>query len=189
MGKKRIVIGITGASGIIYAINLLKTLKPISSVETHVVMSNWARENLKIEQKMTLEEFKTLCDAYYDNKNLGASIASGSFKTDAMVIIPASMKTVAALSCGISDNLIGRAADVILKEQRKLILVPRETPLSTIHLENLTKLSKMGVHIIPPMPAFYNHPKTIEDIVHHNTVKILDSLGVDIDYPKRWEGL
>ncbi|WP_105128500.1 UbiX family flavin prenyltransferase [Streptococcus suis] len=189
MKKRKIIIGITGASGITYAVNLLKELQLIESVETHVVMSNWARENLKIEQKMTLEDFKSLCDVFYDNKNLGASIASGSFQTDAMVIVPASMKSVAAIACGFSDNLIVRAADVILKEQRKLILVPRESPLSTIHLENLTKLSKMGAHIIPPMPAFYNHPKTIEDIVHHNTVKILDSLGVDVDYAKRWEGI
>lgn len=188
MKKDKVIIGITGASGIIYAINLLKALRRVESVETHVVMSHWARENLKIEQGMSLEDFKLLCDVFYDNKNLGASIASGSFKTGAMVIVPASMKTVAAIACGFSDNLIVRAADVMLKEQRKLILVPRETPLSTLHLENLTQLSRMGVHIIPPMPAFYNQPQTINDIVEHNTVKILDSLGIDIEYPKRWEG-
>ncbi|MFC3927158.1 UbiX family flavin prenyltransferase [Streptococcus caprae] len=186
--KKRIIVAISGASGTIYAINLLRKLKANPDIETHVVMSDWARENLKIELDMSHMEFESLCDVLYSNKNLGAKIASGSFITDGMVVVPASMKTVAGIACGFSDNLIGRAADVILKEQRKLILVPRETPLNTIHLENLTKLSKMGVHIIPPVPAFYNKPETIQDIIDHNTYRLMDALGIENDYGHRWEG-
>ncbi len=189
MDKRTIVVGITGASGAIYAVDLLKKLQTVDLVETHVIISDWARENLKIELGMSVDDFEALCDVSYSNRNLGARIASGSFMTTAMVIIPASMKTVAGIACGLSDNLIGRAADVMLKEQRKLIIAPRETPLNTIHLENLTKLSKLGVHIIPPIPAFYNNPQTIQDIVTHNTIKILDSLGLKNDYKRRWEGL
>lgn len=186
--KKRIIVAISGASGTIYAVNLLKKLKEIPEVETHVVMSSWARENLKLELDMSHDEFSQLCDVLYSNKNLAASIASGSFLTDGMVIVPASMKTVAGIACGFSDNLIGRAADVMLKEQRKLILVPRETPLNTIHLENLTKLSRMGVQIIPPMPAFYNKPETIQDLLDHNSSRLLDALGIEHDYAGRWSG-
>lgn len=188
MRKKRIIVGISGASGTIYAINLLKRLQSYPNVETHVIMSEWARENLKIEVGMSYTEFEKLCDVLYSNRQLSAKIASGSFLTNAMVIVPASMKTVAGIACGFADNLIGRAADVALKEQRKLIMVPRETPLNTIHLENLTKLSHMGVQIIPPVPAFYNHPQTIQDIIDHNTVKLLDALGLENDYEGRWEG-
>lgn len=186
--KKKIVIGITGASGTIYAIDLIKKLKQIPNVETHGVISNWAKQNLKLEADVTLSELENLLDVSYPINDLGAAIASGSFLADGMVIVPASMKTVAAIAMGYSDNLIARAADVTLKEQRKLILVPRESPLSTIHLENLTKLSTMGVHIIPPIPAFYNHPKTIQDLVDHQTMKILDSLGIENDTGRRWQG-
>ncbi len=129
-----------------------------------------------------------LADFVYDNQNLGAAIASGSFRVDSMVIAPASMKTVAGISIGFDEDLIMRAASVMLKEQRKLILVPRETPLSPIHLENLTKLAKLGVHIIPPIPSFYDHPKTIQDIIDHQTMKVLDSLGIKADFAKRWGG-
>lgn len=188
MSKKRIVVAISGASGTIYAINLLKKLKEYPDIETRVVMSDWAHENLKLELDMSHDEFASLCDVLYSNKDLGAKIASGSFLTDGMVIVPASMKTVAGIACGFSDNLIGRAADVALKEQRKLIIVPRETPLNTIHLENLTKLSRMGVQVIPPVPAFYNHPKTLQDIIDHNTAKLLDALHIRNDYAGRWDG-
>ena len=186
--KKKIVIGITGASGTTYAIDLVKKLREIPSVETHGVISNWAKQNLKLEADMHLSELENLFDYHYPINDLGAQIASGSFLVDGMVIVPASMKTVAAISMGYSDNLISRAADVTLKEQRKLIIVPRETPLSTIHLENLTKLSRMGVQVIPPVPAFYNHPQTIQDLVDHQTMKILDALAIDNDTGGRWKG-
>lgn len=186
--KKKIIIGITGASGTIYAIDLIKKLQDIPTVETHGVISTWAKENLKLEAEMSLKELENLLDYRYNINDLGAKIASGSFLVDGMVIVPASMKTVAAISAGYSDNLISRAADVTLKEQRKLIIVPRESPLSTIHLENLTRLSRLGVQVIPPIPAFYNHPQTIEDLVNHNTMKILDDLGIEHKLGKRWEG-
>lgn len=186
--KKKIIIGITGASGTIYAIDLIKKLHEIPTVETHGVISTWAKENLKLEAEMNLNELENLLDYHYNINDLGAKIASGSFLVDDMVIVPASMKTVAAISAGHSDNLISRAADVTLKEQRKLIIVPRESPLSTIHLENLTRLSRLGVQVIPPIPAFYNHPQTIQDLIDHNTMKILDSLGIKNDTGGRWKG-
>ncbi|WP_430610347.1 UbiX family flavin prenyltransferase [Enterococcus sp. DIV0876] len=186
--KKKIVIGISGASGTTYAIDLIKKLNANPSVETHGVISTWAKQNLKLESDMGLHELEDLLDYHYAINDLGATIASGSFLVDGMVIVPASMKTVAAVSMGYSDNLIARAADVTLKEQRKLIIVPRETPLSTIHLENLTRLSRLGVQIIPPIPAFYNHPETIADLVDHQTMKIMDALGIENDSDGRWKG-
>lgn len=187
--KKKIVIGVTGASGTIYAIDLIKKLQRIPNVETHGIFSAWAKKNLQLETDYSLEDVRNMLDYYYNDGDLGATIASGSFLTDGMVIVPASMKTVASISVGIGDNLISRAADVTLKEQRKLIMVPRETPLNTIHLENMTKLSKMGVQMIPPIPAFYNHPQTIQDLVDHQTMKILDALGIANDSDGRWEGI
>ncbi|WP_461202457.1 UbiX family flavin prenyltransferase [Enterococcus sp. N342-3-1-2] len=187
--KKKIVIGISGASGTTYAIDLIKKLHANPEVETHGVISTWAKQNLKLESDMSLHELESLLEDYhYAINDLGATIASGSFLVDGMVIVPASMKTVAAVSMGYSDNLIARAADVTLKEQRKLILVPRETPLSTIHLENLTRLSRLGVQIIPPIPAFYNHPETIADLVNHQTMKIMDALGIENESDGRWKG-
>lgn len=187
--KKKIVIGITGASGIIYAIDLMKKLRSAPNVETHGILSNWAKKNLQLETDYSLKDIKQLLDFTYNDSDLGATIASGSFLTDAMVIVPASMKTIASISVGLGDNLISRAADVTLKERRKLIMVPRETPLSTIHLENMTKLSKMGVQMIPPIPAFYNHPQTIQDLIDHQSMKVLDSLGITNDQGNRWEGI
>lgn len=186
--KKRIIIGITGASGTAYAIDLVKQLQKDPEVETHGVISSWAKQNLKIESSLSLHELENLFDYFYSANNMGAKIASGSYLVDAMVVVPASMKTVSAIAYGFGDNLIARAADVVLKEQKKLIVVPRETPLSTIHLENLTKLSKMGVQIIPPIPAFYNQPQTIGDIISHQTMKLLDALGIDNQLNQRWEG-
>lgn len=187
--KRKIVIGVTGASGTIYAIDLMKKLKSIENVETHVIFSAWAKKNLQLETNLSLADIKGLADYFYSDSDLGATIASGSFLTNGMVIVPASMKTVASIAVGIGDNLISRAADVTLKEQRKLIMVPRETPLNTIHLENMTKLSKMGVQIIPPIPAFYNNPKTIQDLVDHQTMKELDALGIENDLNGRWGGI
>ncbi|MFV0561402.1 MAG: UbiX family flavin prenyltransferase [Enterococcus sp.] len=187
--KKRIVIGVSGASGTQYAIDLIKKLSTYPEIETHGVISTWAKENLRIEANMRASELESYLDYSYSNKDLGAKIASGSFLTDAMIVVPASMKTVAAISMGFGDNLITRAADVTLKEQRKLIIVPRETPLNTIHLENLTKLSRLGVQIIPPIPAFYNHPETIQDIIEHQTMKLLDALHVSHEVGSRWKGM
>lgn len=186
---KRIIIGISGASGVVYAIDLLKTLRNLpQDIEIHGVVSQWARENLRIETDMKLTELYDLMDYHYANHDMAATIASGSYLIDAMVIVPASMKTVAGIACGFHDSLIGRAADVTLKEQRKLIIVPRETPLSVIHLENLTKLAKLGAHIIPPIPAFYHPPQSVEELIRQQTTKMLDSLGIEHNVAERWQG-
>lgn len=187
--KMEIVVGVTGATGIIYAIHLLKVLKAIDNLNTHLIMSDWAKENLKIETNYSLEEIERLAAKVYDNKNLGAETSSGSFITDGMIIVPCSMKTLSSIANGYDDNLISRTAGVMLKEGRRLILSPRETPLSPIQLENMLKLSRIGVRIVPPMPAFYNRPQNIEDLINHHVMKILDQLGIDYAKGKRWEGL
>ncbi|KGQ44043.1 UbiX family flavin prenyltransferase [Gallibacterium anatis] len=186
---KKLIVGISGASGIVYTIDLLKTLRSLPiEIEIHGVVSHWARENLRIESSMKLSELYDLMDYHYANHDMAARIASGSYLIDAMVIMPASMKTVAGIACGFHDSLIGRAADVTLKEQRKLIIVPRETPLSVIHLENLTKLAKMGAHIIPPIPAFYHPPQSVDELIRQQTTKILDSLHIEHPFAERWQG-
>ncbi|WP_412989609.1 UbiX family flavin prenyltransferase [Pediococcus siamensis] len=185
---KKIIVGITGASGTAYAIDLLEKLHKLDSVEVHLVMSQWAKKNLELETDYSLKQINDLADEVYHINDQGAAIASGSFLNDGMVIVPASMKTVASIAYGIGDNLIARAADVTIKEQRKLVIVPRETPLSVIHLENLTKLAKIGAQIIPPIPAFYNHPKTIQDLINHQTMKILDAFQIPNEVDERWQG-
>lgn len=185
---KKLIIGVTGASGTIYAIDLLQKLQANPDVETHLVMSPWATKNLSLETDYTLDQIKDMADVVYSDRDQGARIASGSFLNAGMVIVPASMKTVASVAYGFGENLIARAADVTIKEQRKLVIVPRETPLSVIHLENLTKLAQLGAQIIPPIPAFYNHPQTIQDLVNHQTMKVLDAFGIQNETDKRWEG-
>lgn len=181
----RVVVGISGGSGAIYGVALLKILAELN-IETHLVVSTMGEYVVEHECGISLEELKKLATHYHDNKNLAASIASGSFKTDAMVIVPCSMKTVASVANGLSDNLLTRAADVIIKENRKLIVVPRETPLSQIHLENMLKLSKVGVTVLPPSPAFYSHPETIGDMVSGIVARILDHMGIEHDLIDRW---
>lgn len=181
----RVIVGISGGSGAIYGVGLLKVLQELG-VETHLVVSTMGEYNVSYECGIELEELKKLATYYHDNKNLAAPIASGSFKTDAMVIVPSSMKTVAAVANGFSDSLLTRAADVVIKEQRKLIMVPRETPLSAIHLENMLKLAKLGVVVMPPSPAFYSLPETIGDIVSMIVGRILDQIGIEHNLLKRW---
>lgn len=188
MTLKKIIVAISGASGAVYGLDLLQKLKAQKDVEVHGVISQWAFENIRLETNFTKQDVLELVDYSYDEKNLGAAIASGSFKMDAMVIVPCSMKTVASIAYGLSENLIARAADVTLKEQRRLILVPRETPLSAIHLENLLKLARLGVMIAPPMPAFYLKPTTVEEIVSQHSQRIFDLLGLQPENPQRWTG-
>ena len=185
---KKIIVGITGASGTIYAIDLLKRLHRLSQIEIHLVLSSWAQKNLALETNTSLSEIKQLADYTYQNQDQGAKIASGSFLTSKMIIVPASMNTIAKINYGIADNLITRAADVMLKERRQLIIVPRETPFNVTHLENLTHLAKLGVQIIPPIPAFYNHPHTIQDLIDHQTMKELDALEIEHNIGSRWNG-
>lgn len=183
-----IIVGITGATGTIYAIKLLNALKNAGKVNSHLIMSDWAKDNLRIETDYSLKDIESLATVVYDNNNLGAKTSSGSFITDGMVIVPCSMKTLSSIANGYDDNLISRSAGVVLKEGKKLILSPRETPLSPIHLENMLKLARLGVRIVPPMPAFYNRPQSIEDVINHHVMKILDQLGINFDEAKRWQG-
>ncbi|AQR96856.1 MULTISPECIES: UbiX family flavin prenyltransferase [Clostridium] len=181
-----IIIGVTGATGTIYAVKLLEALKENKNVNTHLIMSKWAKNNLEIETGYTLDYVGSLASKIYDNENLGAKTSSGSFITDGMVIVPCSMKSLSSIANGYSDSLISRTADVMMKEGRKLILCPRETPLSSIHLENMLKLSRLGVRIVPPMPAFYNNPLNLDDIINHQVMKILDQFGINHEIGKRW---
>ncbi|MCV7090102.1 UbiX family flavin prenyltransferase [Mycobacterium interjectum] len=179
----------TGATGAIFGIRLLERLRGIADVETHLIMSRWARLNISAETDYTPAQVQSLAHVTYNEGDQGAAISSGSFRVDAMVVVPCSMRTLAAIRHGLADNLVARAADVVLKERRNLCLVPRETPLNAIHLDNMLALAQIGVGICPPMPAFYNRPTTLDDLVDHITVRVLDQLGLNIDYPKRWAGL
>lgn len=181
----KIIVGISGATGAIYGIRMLEALSA-AGVETHLILSSWAEKTIVIETKYTVEEVKRLASVVHSSSNMAASISSGSFRTDGMVIAPCSMKTLAAVSHGYSDNLVARAADVVLKERRKLVLIPREAPLHEIHLENMLRLARMGVVILPPMPAFYNQPETIDDIVNHTVARALDQFGIDNNLTQRW---
>lgn len=182
---KRIIVGVTGGSCAIYGIGLLKVLQQ-SDIETHLVISTMGEYVVNHECGMNLEELKNLATVYYENTNLAAPIASGSFKTDGMIIIPCSMRTLAAVAHGISDTLLTRAADVVIKEGRRLVVVPRETPFSVIHLENMLKLAKLGVRILPASPGFYHQPHSIEDIVSIMVGKALDQLEIEHNLYKRW---
>ncbi len=185
----KVIVAITGATGAILGIRILEILKDVKEVETHLIVSNWGRKTIESETNHSTEEVEQLADFTYETADLGAKISSGSFQVDAMIVAPCSMKTLASIRIGLADNLVSRAADVILKEGRKLILLTRETPLNTIHLENMLALSRMGTNILPPMPAFYNHPKTIDDIVNHIAYRTVDQLGIILPDLKRWDGL
>ncbi|MHC1719748.1 MAG: UbiX family flavin prenyltransferase [Clostridiaceae bacterium] len=185
----KVIVAITGATGAIFGIRILSFLKGIKDVETHLIMSDWGKKTIEAETNYAEEEVGQLADITYDSADLGARISSGSFQADAMIIAPCSMKTLASIRMGLADNLVSRAADVILKERKQLILLTRETPLNTIHLENMLALSRMGTVILPPMPAFYSHPETIEDIVDHIAYRAIDQLGISLPGLKRWNGL
>jgi len=184
----KIVVGISGGSGSIYAISLLKAFQQLN-IETHLVVTSMGEYVTEHECGVSLNELKQMATYFHDNKNFAASIASGSFKVDSMIVLPCSMKTLSSVANGFSDSLLTRACDVTLKEKRKLVLVPRETPFNTIHLENMLKLSQIGVTIFPPSPGFYNHPETINDIVLNTTGRIMDAIGVDNNLVNRWKGL
>lgn len=187
--KERVVIGISGASGMPLAIEILKQLKCHENIETHLIYSKAAEITLKEESDVSLEELRRLADVVYDNQNIGAAPASGSFKAKGMIIVPCSMKTVAGIASGYSDSLLLRVADVMIKERRKLVLAVRECPFSPIHLRNMYDLSMMGVVILPMMMGFYNHPRELKDCVSHLAGKILDQFEIEGSNFKRWEGL
>lgn len=184
--KKRLVVGMSGASGIVLGIEMLKVLSKNSEYETHLVISRGAEETILQETNYKIEEVMELAHKVYDIKNIGASIASGSFRTEGMIIVPCSMKTVAGIACGYSDNLLLRAADVTIKERRKLVVIARESPLSTIHLRNMLTLAEAGAVIMPPMLTYYNKPLSIDDMNRHIVGKILDKFGIEVSGFNRW---
>jgi 4-hydroxy-3-polyprenylbenzoate decarboxylase len=185
---KRLIIGISGATGSIYGIRFLQILKAIGGVETHLIMSRYARMNIEIETTHTVQYVETLADEVHNVGNQAASISSGSFKTDGMVIAPCSMKTLSAIANSYNDSLLVRAADVVLKERRRLVLMPREVPLHVGHCRLLYEAAQLGAVIAPPVPSFYNHPQTIDDLVNHSVGRVLDLFDLEVGVVKRWEG-
>ncbi|KAH8707129.1 phenylacrylic acid decarboxylase [Phaeosphaeriaceae sp. PMI808] len=185
---KRIVIGITGATGTVYAVRMLEVLRDLG-VETHLIISKWAMTTLKYETDVSESAIHKLASRVYTARDMTAPIASGSFLHDGMIILPCSMKTLAAVRIGFCDDLISRAADVTLKERRTLMLVPRETPLSDIHLENMLFLRRMGAVIFNPVPAFYTRPKTMDDLINQSVGRMLDNFGIHTEGFERWNGI
>jgi flavin prenyltransferase len=185
---RRLIVAITGATGTIYGVRLLQMLQE-TDVETHLVMSRWAARTLVHETSHTVEEVEAMATRVYPLTDQGATISSGSFLTLGMVVAPCSMRTLSAIAHGLGDNLIHRAADVVLKERRKLVLAVREAPLSDIHLENMLKLSRMGVVICPPMPAFYHKPQSLDDLVNYSVTRLLDQLDIHLETRNRWAGM
>ena len=184
----RLIIGMSGASGVIYGIRLLEVLSRVEQVETHLVLSDSAKLNIAIETDRNAKEVQALADEVYSNKDIAARLASGSFKTDGMIVAPCAVKTLSAISNSYADSLLVRAADVVLKERRRLVLVPRETPLHTGHCELLLKASQMGAILAPPMPAHYINPQTVDDLVDHHVGRILDLFDLDPGLVQRWQG-
>lgn len=185
---QKIVIGISGASGTVLGVKVIDAFTA-AGVETHLVVSKWGQQTLEHETGLRLGTLRSRANFVYNPKDMSASISSGSFRTMGMVVVPCSMHSLAAISLGMGTNLLHRAADVILKERLPLVLVPRETPLNDIHLENMLRLSRMGATIMPPNPAFYNRPESVDDILTHFVARILDQFRVENNFSKRWQGL
>jgi 4-hydroxy-3-polyprenylbenzoate decarboxylase len=185
---RRLIVALTGATGTAIGVRLLELLQD-TGIESHLVVSRWARRTLVQETSYAIEQVEALATRVYPPSDQGAPVSSGSFVTLGMVIVPCSMRTLAAIAHGLGDNLIHRAADVVLKERRRLVLAVRETPFNEIHLENMLKLARMGVVIAPPLPAFYSRPQSLDDIVTYSAARLLDQFDVHVDVPTRWAGL
>ncbi len=185
----RIIVGIAGASGVIYGIRLLEYLKAMPDVQTHLVLTKTARMNIPIETDWTVKNVEALADKIYHNNDLGASIASGSFRTDGMIVAACAMKTLSAIANSYADDLLVRAADVVLKERRRLVLMPRETPLHAGHCELLSKVCALGAIVAPPMPAMYIRPQSVDDLVDHAVGRILDQFDLEAPDMQRWDGI
>jgi 4-hydroxy-3-polyprenylbenzoate decarboxylase len=183
--KKRIIVGISGASGVVYGVRMLQLLRE-AGVETHLVMSKSAEMTMAYETDYKAEDIRAMADQFHSVRNVGASISSGSFPSLGMVIAPCSIRTMSEIATGVTSSLLTRAADVVLKERRKLVLMVRETPLHTGHLRTMTALSEMGAIIAPPMPAFYTKPESVSDIVDHSVGRVLDLFDIDTGVVKRW---
>jgi len=186
---RRIIVGISGASGAVYGVRLLQVLQACTGIESHLVVSDAGWRTLRHELAMDVASVEALANTVHDARNVGATIASGSFQCAGMVVAPCSMRTLAAVAHGLSDSLLTRAADVVLKERRRLVLMVRETPLHLMHLRNMVSVTEMGAIVCPPVPAFYLHPQSVADIVDASVARVLDLLGVAHPLNQRWEGL
>jgi len=186
---RRVVVGISGASGAVYGVRLLQALRELGGIETHLVVSGAGWQNLRHELDLPRPAVEALADVVHEVANVGARIASGSFLTEGMVVAPCSMRTLAAIAHGLGDNVLTRAADVTLKERRRLVLLARESPLHLGHLRNMVAVTEMGAIVSPPVPAFYKRPRTVEDIVDHSVARALDALGIANELTTRWPGL
>ncbi len=183
---RRLIVGLSGATGSIFGIRILQVLQPLPDIETHLVMSKAAKMTLQVETPHSVQEVEAMADVVHDINNIGASIASGSFRTAGMVIAPCSMKSMGGIVLSVGGDLLVRASDVILKERKKLVLVVRETPLHLGHLESMAQLTRMGAVIFPPVPAFYHRPKTLDDVINQTVARILDQFEIETDMFKRW---
>jgi 4-hydroxy-3-polyprenylbenzoate decarboxylase len=184
---RRLIVGMTGSTGAIYGVRFLEALRH-ADVESHLIISKWAQRTIEHETNYSVEQVRDLATVVHSPGDMGATLSSGSFLTEGMVVIPCSVRTLGGIAQGVGDHLVHRAADVVLKEGRRLVLVVRESPLSMVHLENMLKLSRMGVVMLPPMPAFYNHPQSIDDLVNHTVVRVLDQFNIPAPFAKRWDG-
>jgi flavin prenyltransferase len=185
--KRRLIIGISGATGAIYGVRMLEILAKFEDIETHLVMSKAGRMTIQVETPFSVKDVEALADVVHDVNNVGASISSGSFRTEGMVIAPCSMKSMGGIAHSLGGDLLVRAADVVLKERKKLVLVVRETPLHLGHLEAMAALTRMGAMIFPPVPAFYHRPKTLDDIINQTVTRILDQFDIDVKLFQRWD--
>jgi len=183
---RRLIIGLSGATGAIYGIRMLEFLSKVKDVETHLVLTRAAKMTIQVETPHSVKEVESMADVVHDINNVGASIASGSFRTEGMVIIPCSMKSMGGIALSVGGDLLVRAADVILKERKRLVLVARETPLHLGHLESMVSLTRMGAMIFPPVPAFYHRPRTLDDVINQTVGRILDQFGFDLNLFERW---
>ncbi len=183
---RRLIVGISGATGAIYGVRMLEVLSRVKDIETHLVMSRAAKMTIQVETPRSVKDVEAMADVVHDINNVGASISSGSFRTEGMVIAPCSMKSMGGIAHSIGGDLLVRAADVILKERKKLVLVARETPLHLGHLESMVSLTRMGAVIFPPVPAFYHRPKTLDDVINQTVTRILDQFDIDVTLFERW---
>ena len=184
--KRRLIVGISGATGAIYGVRMLEVLSKVKDIETHLVMTRAAKMTIQVETRFSPKDVEKLADVVHDINNVGASIASGSFRTEGMVIAPCSMKSMGGIVLSVGGDLLVRAADVILKERKRLVLLARETPLHLGHLESMVALTRMGAVIFPPVPAFYHRPKTLDDVINQTVTRVLDQFGIDITLFERW---
>jgi flavin prenyltransferase len=184
----RLIVGMTGATGAIYGVRLLEVLRTLGA-ETHLVLSRWARETITVETGRSVDDVTSLASTVYRPGDQGAAISSGSFRVDGMVVAPCSMKTLAGIRTGYATDLVARAADVCIKERRRLVLLARESPMSPIHLENALELARLGVTIMPPVPSFYNRPRTIDEIVDYSVARVLDQFDLELPGARRWHGI